>query len=145
MSRPPSGSLDIAIDSMTPVAESFENEILSPAPYRPIDESRIPDFAFFGVFDGHNGHYVSEALQKSLYPLFVRRLEVAISESNSTQKSVKDCLKEACAQIDRAILGRDMEKQKLLKEERKGGASAGRGGSSIKETLSFAGKYVVYS
>jgi len=117
-----------------------------------------PDFSFFGVFDGHNGHYVSEALQKALFPLFQKSVVASLTklqtkeaeggkqslqvevETTATSISYPSCIREACAQIDRAILGRDLERQRILKLDRSDSGSIDRRGSNIKETLSFAGK-----
>eukprot|EP01041_Mallomonas_annulata_P004675 gene4673-9267_t len=118
------------------------------------DEVNSPDFAFFGIFDGHNGHYVSEALQSSLYQLFRLRWEEAEELARmSTDPGVRGetlgeralrCITSACAQLDRAILGHDYEKQRLLQEDRKDSTDEmpTKKASHIKETLSFAEIYI---
>mmetsp|Transcript_1333 Transcript_1333/g.1401 ORF Transcript_1333/g.1401 Transcript_1333/m.1401 type:complete len:570 (-) Transcript_1333:130-1839(-) len=123
-------------------------------------DEQAPDFAFFGIFDGHNGHYVSEALQSSLYQLFGERWEEAAEEVNkrlrySNQSDIDEkelslseravtCITAACAQLDRAVLGHDLEKQRLLQAERSDNEEVrNKKVSHIKETFSFAGSTAV--
>ena len=112
-------------------------------------EALAPEFAFFGIFDGHNGHYVAEALQSSLYPLFRKMWEDeeligckpgAALETLGTR--AMRCITASCAKIDRAILGHDLEKQRLLQAERleeNSDSNAVVKTGYIKKTLSFAG------
>jgi serine/threonine protein phosphatase PrpC len=136
--RHPADVSETSADMSLPVVEGMTTASLASS------ASCSPDFAFFGVFDGHNGHYVSEALQKSLYVIFRGLFEESFRcmELESVSARALKCLRGACAQADKDILSRDFEKQMQLKEERHADESRpthNRAKSSIRETLSFAG------
>ena len=115
----------------------------------PLTDQKAPDFAFFGIFDGHNGHYVSEALQSSLHPLFLKEGEAETAgggpDTPLGQRALH-CISAACAKLDRAMLGHDFEKQRQLQAERLEESidmSVQKSGSYIKKTLSFAGTELI--
>ncbi|KAG5177428.1 phosphatase 2C-like domain-containing protein [Tribonema minus] len=59
-----------------------------------------PPVAFFGVYDGHGGTAVAEALQQDLHHLIVK---------NGLQGDPKQALEQACLEMDKACLARDHE------------------------------------
>ena len=52
-----------------------------------MNKCRTEDFAFFGIYDGHEGSYVSEYLQQHLHLRFRQRLAVNGSESKGVTES----------------------------------------------------------
>jgi hypothetical protein len=79
-----------------------------------LSKGRTEDFGFFGVYDGHEGSYVSEYLQQHLHIRFRQRLAV----NGSLGDGIKTSFLEATSLIDEEILRADYERMKQAKEAR---------------------------
>ena len=77
-------------------------------------KGRTEDFAFFGIYDGHEGSYVSEYLQQHLHIRFRQRLAVHGSSGNGVTLSFM----EACSLVDDEVLMTDFERMRAAKETR---------------------------
>lgn len=78
------------------------------------ERGRTEDFAFFGIYDGHEGNYVSQYLQNNLHIKFRAKL----IEHGSHETSVVLSLMEACAAADREVLFDDAMRLKAQMERR---------------------------
>jgi serine/threonine protein phosphatase PrpC len=96
------------------------------------DECIKDDFSFFGVFDGHDGSYVSQYLQEHLMSYFQQKLLLnashlspsSLSASTNSDNLNKDMniwrtsFLEAACKIDREILLQDSQRLQQISDQR---------------------------
>ena len=116
----------------------------------PLDKSKTcieDDFSFFGVFDGHDGSYVSQYLQEHLMAYFHEKLllnavPTSIASSPNSKKSDvnhtpfnkdintwRTSFLEAACKIDREILLQDSQRLQAISDQRE---AAFQGASTTK-------------
>eukprot|EP00603_Paraphysomonas_imperforata_P000492 CAMPEP_0114413482 /NCGR_PEP_ID=MMETSP0103-20121206/879_1 /TAXON_ID=37642 ORGANISM="Paraphysomonas imperforata, Strain PA2" /NCGR_SAMPLE_ID=MMETSP0103 /ASSEMBLY_ACC=CAM_ASM_000201 /LENGTH=983 /DNA_ID=CAMNT_0001581561 /DNA_START=13 /DNA_END=2964 /DNA_ORIENTATION=- len=131
-SNPPTPGRDSPDETATEIGDTKDKDDLKEKPLA------TDDFSFFGVFDGHDGSYVSQYLQNHLLSYFQDSLSKSKSEADPTQSfndassaiirdqlykkynvnKWKSSILEAACKIDREILGSDLTRLQDIADKR---------------------------
>lgn len=76
--------------------------------------SKAEDFAFFGIYDGHEGSYVSEYLRQNLLTKF----KECLVENGSIQDTILQSFLQACVKVELELLQKDFERLEEFNKRR---------------------------